>query len=203
MGQKNRKTENVVAIDSLIPDNANANRGTLFGQDLLKKSFRELGAGRSVLIDKNNRIIAGNKSKDAAQSEGIKDVIIVETKGDTLVAVRRIDLDINSAKGREMATADNVTGEKNLEWDESALQFISEKWDVQTRDWGVETKEMEEGFKPNLNPTQQNSITSAKDVERASAKIENSFEDRKKQQDLKDVTCPKCGFKFQVKKFDK
>lgn len=202
MGQKKNK-ETVVAIDSLTPDNANANRGTLYGQDLLKKSFRELGAGRSILIDKNNRIIAGNKSKEAAQSEGIKDVIIVEADKDTLVAVRRKDLDITTAKGREMSIADNVTGEKNLAWDESALQYVTEKWGANAKEWGVEVKDWEEGYKPNLNPTQQNSITTASDVAKASAKIESGIEDKKKQQDLLDVTCPKCGYKFQVKKFDK
>ena len=89
---------NVVAIDQLVPDNANANRGTLYGQELLRKSFRELGAGKSVLLDKNNRLIAGNKSTDAAKMEGIKDVIIVDTEGDVLVAVRRKDLSLDSKR---------------------------------------------------------------------------------------------------------
>ncbi|HPK29881.1 MAG TPA: hypothetical protein PK979_02430 [Bacteroidales bacterium] len=71
------------------------------------------------------------------------------------------------------------------------------------KEWGVEVKDWEEGYKPNLNPTQQNSITTASDVAKASAKIESGIEDKKKHQDLLDVTCPKCGYKFQVKKFDK
>ena len=29
---------------------------------MMEKSFSELGAGRSILIDKNGKIIAGNKS---------------------------------------------------------------------------------------------------------------------------------------------
>lgn len=202
MAKKKNKDVEVVAIDQLIPDNANANRGTLYGQELLRKSFRELGAGKSVLIDKNNRLIAGNKSRDAAKMEGIKDVVIVDTEGDVLVAVRRMDLSLDSKKGREMSIGDNVTGEKNLEWDESALQYMTEKWDMDTRDWDVETKAMGEDYKPNLNPTQQNSVTTERDVARAERKIEEGIESKKKAQDLQDVICPKCGFKFQIKKFE-
>lgn len=198
-----KSKQNVVAIDQLIPDNANANRGTLYGQELLRKSFRNLGAGRSVLLDKNYRIIAGNKSKDAAQMEGIKDVIVVDTEGDVLVAVKRTDMSLDSKEGRDMSIADNATGEKNLEWDESALQYMTEKWDMDTRAWDVETRAMGEDYKPNLNPTQQNTITTGKDVERAEKKIEEGIEQKKKAQDLQDVTCPTCGFKFQIKKFDK
>ena len=62
---------------------------------------------------------------------------------------------------------------------------------------------MGEDYKPNLNPTQQNTITTGKDVERAEKKIEEGIEQKKKAQDLQDVTCPTCGFKFQIKKFDK
>lgn len=201
--KKNKKTAEVVDIDQLVLDNANANRGTLHGQELLRKSFRELGAGKSVLIDKNNRLIAGNKSKEASKAEGVKKVIIVDADADTLVAVKRKDLSLDSKKGRDMSTADNATAEQNLEWDESALQYMTEKWGMTTKDWDVETRAMGEDFKPNLNPTQQNSITTSKDVAAAEKKIEEGLEQKKKAQELADVTCPTCGFKFQIKKFDK
>jgi hypothetical protein len=48
-------------IKDLIPDDKNFNKGTEFGNSLIEKSFRKFGAGRSILLDKNNRIIAGNK----------------------------------------------------------------------------------------------------------------------------------------------
>lgn len=190
-----------IGIRDIVPDNANANRGTLEGRELLEKSFRELGAGRSILLDKNNRIIAGNKSTEAAIESGLKDVIVVETEGDVLVAVKRTDLDLSTKKGREMALADNSTGEKNLSWDESALQFISEKWGVDTRDWGVETRDWGEGFSPNLHPTQQNRLTTAKDVEKAEEAIAKTIDNRKQQDDLITVTCPFCKSSFEIKKF--
>ncbi len=124
-------------IENLIPDNLNANKGTEFGQHLMEKSFREFGAGRSILLDCNNRIIGGNKSVETAASIGLQDVIIVETDGTKLVAVKRTDIDIDSKQGRELAIADNATSKANLEWDQEAIKEISEKWEVEPEDWGI------------------------------------------------------------------
>lgn len=112
-------------ITELIPDDHNFNRGTSLGNKLLKKSFSELGAGRSVLIDKDNRIIAGNKSHEAAQASGITKVRIIETSGDELIAVKRTDVSLDSEQGRKLALADNATASINLSWDNAQLQIIS------------------------------------------------------------------------------
>jgi len=58
----------------LIHDDKNFNKGSEAGAKLIKKSFEKFGAGRSILLDKNNRIIAGNKS---VEFSGIDDVQIV------------------------------------------------------------------------------------------------------------------------------
>ena len=63
-------------LNDLIQDDRNLNKGTERGQQLIEKSLREFGAGRSVLIDKNNRIIAGNKTHKNAELAGLDDVII-------------------------------------------------------------------------------------------------------------------------------
>ena len=78
------------SIDSLIPDDKNFNKGTEFGEHLMDESLRKFGLGRSILIDKNNRIIAGNKTAEKAADIGFDNVIIVETNGNSLVAVKRI-----------------------------------------------------------------------------------------------------------------
>lgn len=98
------------SIESLVPDNLNANKGTEYGQRLIEESLRKFGAGRSILIDKNNRIIAGNKTIENAVNAGLDKVIVVETDGNQIVAVKRKDIDLDSERGREMALADNATG---------------------------------------------------------------------------------------------
>lgn len=40
---------NIDKIKDLIPDNKNYNLGSEFGNSLIEKSLRKLGAGRSVL----------------------------------------------------------------------------------------------------------------------------------------------------------
>ena len=108
-------------LKSLIPDHANANRGTKRGRAALESSLRKYGAGRSVLIDRNGRIIAGNKTVEAAGKVGIDNVIIVPTDGKQIVAVQRMDLDIDSAEGRELAYADNRVGEISLDWNPAQM----------------------------------------------------------------------------------
>ena len=88
-------------------------------------STRNYGAGRSILIDKHGRIIAGNKTAEHAGSIGLEDVIVVKTDGTQLVAVQRTDLDLKTDKAaKELAIADNRTGQVSLDWDVTALQTL-------------------------------------------------------------------------------
>ncbi len=74
--------EQVIDIEELAQDGHNFNKGNEQGQELMERSFKELGAGRSILLDRNGNIIAGNKSQKAAIAAGIKRVRVIETTGD-------------------------------------------------------------------------------------------------------------------------
>ena len=102
--------------------------------------MRKFGAGRSILLDKNNRIIAGNKTTENCANVGLDDVIIVETDGTKLVAVKRTDIDLDSAKGREMALADNATSDANLKFNTDLIMQEAQKFDFDPSDWGVNTE---------------------------------------------------------------
>lgn len=111
-------------ISDLTPDDRNANKGTPRGLTALDNSLRKYGAGRSILIDKNNKIIAGNKTQERAVDIGLEDVIIVETDGTKLVAVKRTDLDLDTDNAaRELAYFDNRVGQLDLDWDIPTLEF--------------------------------------------------------------------------------
>ena len=131
-------------IESLVPDNKNFNKGTQFGDHLMDESLRRFGLGRSILIDKSNRIIAGNKTAEKAADIGFTDVVVVEVDGNQLVAVKRKDIDLDSAKGRELALADNATGKANLAWDEELIADLSAQFNFEPGDWGVDVE--------NVNP---------------------------------------------------
>lgn len=126
-------------IDELKFDDKNFNDHTEFGMSLLEKSLHEFGAGRSVLVDKNNNIIAGNGIVEAAAQAGIEDIEFVESTGEKLVVVKRTDIDLNSEKGRKMAFADNATASVDLSWNKDNIgEFFTsedtEKWGVKL-DW--------------------------------------------------------------------
>ena len=135
--------DQVIDINELTQDQHNFNKGTAKGKKLMDKSLKELGAGRSILIDKHGTIIAGNKTQKAAIEAGIKKVRIIETTGDELVAVKRTDIDIDSKKGRELALADNVASRVNLSWDEVELANAAAEYDLQLDVWKPEEQEVE------------------------------------------------------------
>lgn len=146
-------------IDELKFDDKNFNKHTEFGMGLLEKSLRENGAGRSILIDKDNNIIAGNGIIEAAGSVGLENIKVVETTGDEIIAVKRTDISLNSKKGRKMALADNATAKADLEWDFENI--ISELEPEEAKEWGVE--EIKTG------------LDSEKEVENREPSITSSF----------------------------
>jgi DNA modification methylase len=113
-----------VDLKDLKPDSRNANKGTERGRRMVEKSLRNYGAGRSILLDRNGAIIAGNKTAEGAAAIGLTDVVVVESDGTRLVAVKRTDIDLDSKAGRELAIADNRAGELGLEWDPAVLKGL-------------------------------------------------------------------------------
>lgn len=113
-------------IYDLKQDESNANLGSHRGAKMLRLSLERHGAGRSVLVDKNGVLIAGNKTAEAALEAGMA-VKVVQTEGDELVVVQRTDLDMSGtafSKARELAFADNRVSEVSLNWDpEEVMKF--------------------------------------------------------------------------------
>lgn len=130
--------EQTIDIQELVQDQHNFNKGTAEGEKLMQKSLTELGAGRSILIDKDGNIIAGNKTQKAAIAAGIQKVRVIESDGSELIAVKRTDLSIDSKKGRELALADNVTTQVNLAWDDIELAKVEVEVGIDPTEWGLE-----------------------------------------------------------------
>ncbi len=105
-------------MSTLKTDQNNANQGTDRGRELLEQSLQELGAGRSILADKDGSIIAGNKTYETAQKLGYS-IRIVPSDGKELVVVQRTDLDLSQPTGeaRRLAYMDNRVAELDLAWD--------------------------------------------------------------------------------------
>ena len=106
-------------------DPHNANRGTTRGLEALEQSLRDFGAGRSIVLDRHGKVVAGNKTAARARQLGLK-LRVVRTTRDYLVAVQRDDLDLDDPRSpaRALASADNRVGELDLEWDVEMLQQL-------------------------------------------------------------------------------
>ena len=78
----------VVSIDDLIQDDHNFNKGNEQGAQLLERSFRECGAGRSVLIDKDNRLVEVHLSVPDKRDCGVS----LRAKRTRISRIERINL---------------------------------------------------------------------------------------------------------------
>lgn len=129
------KNKELTKIEDLKFDDKNFNRHTQYGHKLLEDSLRKFGAGRSILIDKNGKIVAGNGIAETAADIGLDDIIVVKSDGKKLVAVQRTDIDLDTPEGREMALADNQTSLIDIDIDENAVweelgEDVAKAWSV-------------------------------------------------------------------------
>lgn len=88
---------------------------------LLMCAIKSLGCGRSILVDKQNNVVCGDKVMKAAKEAGVQKVRIIETTGDELIVVKRTDLSLNSKKGYELSLVDNSIQENSDSWDVKAI----------------------------------------------------------------------------------
>lgn len=103
-------------------------------KELINKSLKECGAGRSIVIDNEDNIIAGNGIFEQAQKLGIKPRII-ETDGSELVVVKRTDLATDDDKRKQLAVMDNSTSDSS-EFDFELLQADFDTEELE--DWGLD-----------------------------------------------------------------
>ena len=117
----------MTSINSLKADHKNARKRTDRSAELIKQSLERYGAARSIVIDEDNRILAGNGTVDGAKAAGIKNVRIIDTEGDEIIAIRRTGLSEDEKVG--LALADNRTSDLS-EWDQEMLHHLSKEHDL-------------------------------------------------------------------------
>ena len=103
-------------------------------KELINKSLAECGAGRSILIDNDGEIIAGNGVYEQAQALNIP-VKVIETDGSELIAVKRTDLNTDDEKRKRLAVMDNSSSDTS----EFELPLLLEDFEaVDLSEMGVE-----------------------------------------------------------------
>jgi hypothetical protein len=111
-----------VGRTKIAHDPRNARRHSERNMEAVEKSLRDLGAGRSIVVDRDGVIIGGNAVYEKAIELGL-DTRIVHTTGDKLVVVVRDDLSTDDPRRKALALADNQIA-LLAEWDEPLLEEI-------------------------------------------------------------------------------
>jgi DNA modification methylase len=106
--------------DNLKFDPRNARRHGEDNKKLIRQSLEEVGAFRSIAVDGEDIVRAGNGVFEQARELGLK-VRVIEAAPDELIAVKRPDL--VGDKAERAAILDNRAGEL-AEWDAAVLQVI-------------------------------------------------------------------------------
>lgn len=100
---------------------------------LIKNSLKDLGTGRSIVIDNEGEIIAGNGVYAEAKSLKIP-TRIVETDGNELIVVKRTDLNTEDLKRKQLAVMDNSTSDSS----EFDMALLKEDFDIKDlQDFGI------------------------------------------------------------------
>jgi ParB-like chromosome segregation protein Spo0J len=158
-------------IRELIQDRHNRRKHTPRNVGMIVDSLHKVGTGRSIVIDENNEILAGNATVDAAAEAGITRVRVVEVDGNELIAVKRTGL--STGQKRALAIFDNRTGEL-AEWNtDQLLEDMQSGEDLSAFFYDEEVTRLLKGLddaQPHIKHVEFDAI-------------EN-----------KDNTCPNCGF---------
>lgn len=85
---------------------------------MIERALGEVGAARSIVIDENGTVLAGNATVEAAAAAGIERVQVVDADGETIIAVRRKGL--TDEQKRKLALYDNRANELS-EWEPMEL----------------------------------------------------------------------------------
>lgn len=115
------KKSREITLTDLKPDVNNARLHTPRNIAMIVESLKEIGAARSIVIDESNVVLAGNGVLEAAGKTNLKEVEIIETSGNEIVAVRISNLDEQQKK--RLALYDNRTAEL-AQWDTDILRKL-------------------------------------------------------------------------------
>lgn len=152
-------------------DKRNYRRHSDKNKELINKSLSEYGAGRSILIDSENEIIAGNGVYEQAQALGLKTKII-ETDGSELVVVKRTDLKTEDEARKKLAIMDNSASDSS----DFDIELLKSDFDI---------PELQELGVP---------VFEASDID-----IDSFFANgEQKEKKPKTVKCPHCGEEFEL-----
>ena len=164
-------------LEDLKQDPRNTRKHNPRNVNMIVDSIQELGCGRSILIDEDGVIIAGNATYEALVEAGIKKVRVVDGTGDEIVAVRRIDL--TKLEKARLSLFDNRASEL-ASWDTEVLTTLT----------GIDN------LFDNIFSDKELAVLLGDDYE---SDIEEKFDGGHSEGNNSVVVCPNCQHEFKPK----
>ena len=96
-------------IKDLVPDATNRRAHNPRNIGMIVEALHQVGAARSIVIDEDNVILAGDGVTEAAAEAGITKLRVIEADGHEIIAVRRRNL--TPEQKRQLAMYDNRAAE--------------------------------------------------------------------------------------------
>ena len=165
----------MTSIKDLKSDHKNARKRTDRSATLIEESLKKYGAARSIVIDEDNRVLAGNGTIEGAKAAGLENVRVIETDGDEIIAVKRKGLTKDQKVG--LALADNRASDLSV-WDASMLHELGKEHDLSP--W-FETEDLVELMGDRNDPT----------VPQDFPEVDDELETEHR--------CPSCGYEWSGK----
>jgi hypothetical protein len=173
----------MIGIGDLVPDPNNARRHTPRNVGTIVDALHKVGAARSIVIDENDVILAGNATVEAAGEAGIEKVMVVEADGNTLVAVKRTNL--TPKQKAQLALLDNRAAEL-AEWDEQMVLAVQKTHGLEPMEIGFTQDELDK-LAADAVATPDDPVAPPDDFGSYDENIETEYE------------CPKCHYSWSGK----
>lgn len=109
-------------LEQLVPDPENLRLHNAKNLDAIRTSMEEVGSGRSVVIDEDGTILAGNGTMQIARERGMRVIVVDRPDRNTIIAVRVNGL--SSREKKRLALWDNRSAEL-ARWDKRALARLA------------------------------------------------------------------------------
>jgi ParB-like chromosome segregation protein Spo0J len=129
----------IVDINKLVQDPSNARKHNERNIDSIKGSLKLFGQQKPIVVDKDNVIIAGNGTYEAAKSLGLTSLAVVRS-------------DLVGTNRTAYALADNRTAEL-AEWETDSLSQLLAA--LKDDDFPIEDIGFDTAFEPNLGDTEE------------------------------------------------
>ena len=119
-----RECKPATSTADLVADPQNTRKHSQRNLGFIERSLNEIGAARSIVIDEDNRILAGNGTVEAAALAGIDKVRVIEADGNEIIAVRRVGL--TETQKKRLSLYDNRSAEL-ASWDIDLLKILGDE----------------------------------------------------------------------------